>query len=216
MKSYQPNLIKKMVYRLSAGISLLLITASVALAQGPPPGGARPSVINPKGETDARTSREATLRSAEMPASADQSNQRRLAAALEQMKQDFKHIQLIRNDMIDEILANKPFDYKRIAEQTADVNKRANRLKGFMIPAKPEEKRKEKAENQVELNSDEVKASLIKLCNLIRSFTNNSMFKDLGALDLKDSSKASGDLLSIIAISENVRRNAERLSKASK
>ncbi|HKC64233.1 MAG TPA: hypothetical protein VKB86_11370, partial [Pyrinomonadaceae bacterium] len=182
----------------------------------PPSGMGNPGVVNPKGETDAQTSREATLRSAEMPASADQSNQRRLVAALDQMKLDFKRIQLIRNDMIDEILANKPFNYKRIAEQTAEVNKRANRLKGFMMPAKPEDKKKGETENQVELNSDEVKASLIKLCNLIRSFTNNPMFKDLGALDLKESSKANGDLLSIIEISENVRRNAERLSKSSK
>jgi hypothetical protein len=42
------------------------------------------------------------------------------------------------------------------------------------------------------------------------------MFKDLSTLDLKESAKANGDLLAIIEISENVRRNAERLSKSSK
>jgi len=215
MSNNQSRFIKETTSRLSMIISLILITAGAVLAQGPPAGAGRPAITNPKGDTDAQTGREASLRSAETPATADQSAQRRLAAALEQTKQDFKRIQLIRNDMIDELLANKAFDYKRIAEQTAEVNKRANRLKFFMMPAKPEEKKKE-TENQVELSSDEVKASLIKLCNLVRSFTGNPMFKDLSTLDLKESAKANGDLLAIIEISENVRRNAERLSKSSK
>jgi hypothetical protein len=150
-----------------------------------------------------------------MPVTADQANQRRLAAAIEQTKQDFKRIQLIRNDMIDELLSNKPLDYKRIAEQTAEVNKRAGRLKFFMMPAKPEEKKPE-TENKAELNGEEVKGALVKLCNLIRSFTGNPMFKDLGTLDLKESAKASTDLLAIIEISDIARRSAERLSKTSK
>lgn len=212
MKSYQSRRIKGTVYRLSVVISLLLISAVAVLAQGPPAGAGRPAITNPKGETDAQTGREASLRSAEMPASADQSAQRRLAAAIEQTKQDFKRIQLIRNDMIDELLANKPLDYKRVAEQTAEVNKRANRLKVFMMPAKPEEK-KEETENKVELNSEELKGALVKLCNLIRSFTGNPMFKDLSTLDLKESAKAGTDLLAILEISDTARRSAERLSK---
>jgi hypothetical protein len=152
MSNNQSRFIKETACRLSAVIFLLLITASAVLAQGPPAGAGRPSITNPKGDTDAQTGREASLRSAEMPATADQSAQRRLAAALDQTKQDFKRIQLIRNEMIDELLANKPFDYKRIAEQTAEVNKRASRLKSFMMPAKPEEKKKE-TENQLELSA---------------------------------------------------------------
>lgn len=216
MKSYQSRMVKETVCRLTIILLLLVVTAGAALAQGPPAGAGAPGIINPKGDTDARTNREASLRSAEMPSSADQANQRRLAAAIDQTKQDFKRIQLVRNDMVDELLANKPLDFKRITEQTTEVNKRANRLRTFLVPAKPEEKKKE-AENSAEMNNDEVKGALIKLCNLIHSFTTNPMFKEIGdKLDLKEADKANSDLLAIIEISEKVRINAERLSKTSK
>jgi len=215
MKSYQSRIFRSTLRCLTATAALLLISTCAALAQGPPAGGGGPPIVNPKGETDAQTGREASLRSAEMPASTDQASQRRLAAAIEQTKQDFKRIQLIRNDLIDELLAKKPLDYKQVAEQTAEINKRAVRLKVFMMPTKPEEKKTE-TESQAEVSNEELKGALVKLCNLIRSFTGNPMFKDLSTLDLKESAKAGSDLLAIIETSDFAKRGAERLSKSEK
>ena len=85
-------------------ISISIIAAGAALAQAPP-GAGRPGVVNPRGDTDIQTNREAMLRSTGAGTGAGQINQQRLTAAIEQTKQDFKRIQLVRNDMVDNLVA---------------------------------------------------------------------------------------------------------------
>jgi hypothetical protein len=202
------------IRRLAAIISLLLIGAGAALAQGAPGGVGAPTIINPKGDTDAQTNREAALRSAEIRAIGGRMDQRQLAAAIDQTKQDFKRIQIIRNDVIDYLVAKKPLDYKLVSEQAAEINKRANRLKSSLMPSAPVEKEKDAAK-QTEYDGEQIKGALVKLCNTIYSFTGNSMFKDPATVDIQKAASAGGDLLTIIELSDNVKRSAERL-KASK
>lgn len=202
------------VRRLAAIIPLLLLGAGAALAQGAPGGSGAPAVIDPKGETHSQMNREAALRSAEIRSVGGRMNQQQLAAAINQTKQDFKRIQLIRNDVIDYLVAKTPLDYKLVSEQAAEINKRANRLKSFLMPSAPEEKGKDAAK-QTEYDDEQIKGALVKLCNTIYSFTGNAMFKDPATVDLQKAASAGGDLLTIIELSDNVKRSAERL-KASK
>jgi hypothetical protein len=202
------------VRRLAVIISLLLIGAGAALAQGAPGGAGAPAVIDPKGETHSQMNREAALRSAEIRGVGGGMDQRHLAAAIDQTKQDFKRIQLIRNDVVDYLVAKKPLDYKLVSEQAAEINKRANRLKSFLMPSAPAEKEKDAAK-QTEYDDEQIKGALVKLCNTIYSFTGNAMFKDPTTVDLQKAASAGGDLLNIIELSDNVKRSAERL-KASK
>jgi hypothetical protein len=139
-------------------------------------------------------------------------NQQRLRASIDQVKQDFKRIQIIRNEMIDYLLANKPLDYKRVAEQSGEINKRTVRLKEFLMQPIPDEKGKEQ-KNQAELNNDEIKGALVKLCNLIFSFTENPILKTPGTVDVQQSARAGRDLLSIIEISGAIKKTAERLKQ---
>jgi hypothetical protein len=217
MKYQQSCSLKSAVSRLAALISLLLVGAGAALAQGAPGGSGAPAIINPKGDTDAQTNREAALRSAELRVGGTGMDQRHLAAAIDQTKQDFKRIQIIRNDMVDYLVAKKPLDYKWVSDQASEINKRANRLKSVLMPsAPPEEKEKEKeAAKQTEYDDEQIKGALVKLCNTIYSFTGNPMFKDPTTVDIQKAAAAGGDLLAIIALSDNVKRSAERL-KASK
>jgi hypothetical protein len=215
MKHQQSCTVKSVVRRLSAIVSLLLIGAGAALAQAPGGVGA-PTVINPKGDTDAQTNREAALRSAEIRSVGGRMDQRQLMAAIDQTKQDFKRIQIIRNDMVDYLVAKKPLDYKLVSEQAAEINKRANRLKSFLMPSAPVEKEKEKdAAKQTGYDGEQIKGALVKLCNTIYNFTGNSMFKDPSTMDIQKAASAGGDLLTIIELSDNVKRSADRL-KASK
>jgi hypothetical protein len=101
---------------------LLLVAAAVpASAQGgPPPGMGRPEGVrgDPKrAEMDAQTRREAMLRTAGRPGSAAEVNPLQLAAAIEQTKNDFKRIQLLRNDIVASLLAKKPLDYRQLASE---------------------------------------------------------------------------------------------------
>jgi hypothetical protein len=216
MKHQQSCTLKSVVRRLSAIVSLLLIGAGAALAQGAPGGAGAPAVIDPKGETHSQMNREAALRSAEIRSVGGRMDQRQLMAAIDQTKQDFKRIQIIRNDVVDYLVAKKPLDYKLVSEQAAEINKRANRLKTFLMPSAPVEKEKEKdAVKQTVYDGEQIKGALVKLCNTIYNFTGNPMFKDPSTMDIQKAASAGGDLLTIIELSDNVKRSADRL-KASK
>jgi hypothetical protein len=197
----------------------MLAAAAVASAQGPEGGGA-PGRVNPKDETQGRTSREARLRSAEIGATAGQVNQKQLAAAIEQTKNDFKRIQLVRNELVDVLVSKQPLDYKQLAGRAEEINKRAQRLKSFLMKPTPEAEKAVEEKKTVDATHpyDEasMRSALVKLCNTIHSFTGNPMFKNPDVIDAAQPAKAGGELLTIIELSESVKLNAERMAKASK
>ncbi|HEX7955434.1 MAG TPA: hypothetical protein VF508_00685 [Pyrinomonadaceae bacterium] len=205
----------------AAGAALFVLLAASAAAAQAPAGSGAPGRVNPKDSTQGQASREARLRSAELPAAAEQVNQQHLAAAIEQTKNDFKRIQVVRNDLVDVLVSKQPFDYERLAGQAEEINRRAQRLKSFLMkPAaevqKAEEEKKEEAAPPAVYDEAAMRSALVKLCNTIHSFTGNPMFKNPDIVDAAQPAKAGGELLAIIELSESVRRNAERMSKAAK
>ena len=220
MKNLAEGTFRGDVRRACAAALLLLAASAVASAQGPPAGAGAPGRVNPKDETQGRTNREARLRSAELEAASVQVNQKQLAAAIEQTKNDFKRIQLVRNDLVDLLVSKQPFEYKQLAEQAEEINKRAHRLKSFLMKPPPEatqaavEKKTEAAPPVYDEAG--MRAALVKLCNTIHSFTGNPMFKNPDVVDATQPAKAGGELLTIIDLSESVKLNAERMAKASK
>jgi len=222
MKNPQTGNFKSAAARASSALLLLALAASAASAQGRPGDAAAPGRVNPKDSTQGQTNREARLRSAEIGATSGQVNQQQLAAAIEQTKNDFKRIQLLRNDLIDRLVSKQPLDYRQLNHQAEEINKRANRLKSFLMKQpesgekKDEEGRKMDERPAPEYDEAGMRSALVKLCNTIHSFTGNPMFKNPAVVDAQQPAKAGGDLLAIIELSENVRRNAERLAKGSK
>ena len=174
-----------------------------------------PSIKDPKSETRERQDREATLRSAELGAAVGKIDQKRIDATLEQMKQDFRRIQIVRNEMVRNLLANKPFDYKLISDEVGEINKRADRLKTSLMPKVPGEKEKTE-KRQEEFNSEELKGGLVKLCHLIDSFVENPVLKNPGTSDVQQLSRASADLLKVIELSDIIRTNAIRLNSTTR
>jgi hypothetical protein len=198
---------------LSASVLVLIVSASTVPAQtgrvSPP------TVKDPKGDTLERQNREATLRSAEVGVAVEKTDQRRINAAIEQIKEDFRHIQIVRNEIARNILANKPFDYRLISEQAGDVKKRADRLKSSLVaPAGAEAEKSQK--NEVDFNDQEMKSVLVRLCQLIDSYVENPVLKTPGITDAQQSKKAASDLVNIIDLSGNIKRSADRLNKTPK
>jgi hypothetical protein len=183
---------------------------SLAQQPGPPPG-----PIDPKSASRQREVRETILRNAEVGAEVEKRDQRRIEAAIEQVKQDFKQIQIIRNEMVRDLLANKPLDYKSISDKAGEINKRADRLKAYLMPPAPDDKEKNQ-KSPSEFNNEEMKGALVQLCNRIAVFIENPVLKTPGINDVEQSAKAGGDLLSIIQLSSNIKRSADRLSKGTK
>jgi hypothetical protein len=193
-----------------------LCLAGTTLGQGKPTGAGPPPNNNPNINDRQRQVDESRLRSAEMNNSAEEEErQKRVQAAIVNMKDDFKRIQVLRNDIARNLVARKPLEYKLVAEQTAEVNKRASRLNVYMLARVPEE---EKPNSADELKSEEMVGALVKLCKLIDSFTENPALKNASTVDSKqtakareDKAQADRDLLAIIKLSASIQKKSESL-----
>lgn len=205
--------IKSLAWLLAAAIFSLWM-AGTTLAQGKPAGAGPPPNNNPNLDDRIRQLDEGRLRGAETNASVEEQNQKRLQAAIVNMRDDYKRIQILRNDIARNLVASKPLDYKLVAEQTAEINKRSTRLNIYMQARVPDEEKPTSAE----LKDEEMVGALVKLCKLIDSFTENPALKNAATVDSKDIAKskedkasADRDLLAIIKLSASIQKKSGSL-----
>lgn len=201
---------------LVAFVCLLTLAVDSARGQqttpgGPPPPGQR----DPFGEVRERQQREAQLRSAEMLGTVKSKDQRVTAAAGEQLKEDFRDIQILRNKLVRRLQSDKPLDYKFIAAEAGEINRRAGRLKTHLLREAAGGDKKE-AETPVEIADEQMKDALVTMCKRIDSFTESPVFKVPEVVNVEQSAKANRDLRHIILLSGGIRRTAERLNKSHK
>ena len=191
-------------------VCLLTLAINSAQAQqtGPPPVGNR----DPFGEIRERQQRETQLRSAEIVGGVKKLDRRAAEAAAEQMREDFKSLQVRRNNLVRHLRSEKPFDYKFIADESEEINKRASRLKTHLLREVAEETKKEQGK-EVEIADAQMKDALVTMVKRIDSFTENPVFKVPDVIDVHQSAKANRDLRHIILLSEGIRKTAERLGK---
>ncbi len=212
--NYRGVKVKKLAGFLVVGIFSLCVAGST-LAQGKPAGVGPPPNNNPNIGDRARQVDEGRLRSAEMDAATEDKNQKLLQAAIANMKEDFSRIQIVRNDIARNLVAHKPLDYKVVAEQTAEINKRAGRLNVYMRARAPEDNQQN---NTPDIKSEEMIGALVRLCKLIDGFTENPALKNAATVDLKviakakeDKANADRDLLAIIKLSGSIQKQSETL-----
>jgi hypothetical protein len=140
------------------------------------------------------------------------------ALAFQQNKEDFRHLQVVHNQMMRATFAAEPArapDYRHISKSTAEIGKRATRLKTNLQLPKPD--REEQRQRVEDISSDaKLKASLLALDRLILSFVNNPAFRNSGTIDAQQSVKAHTDLVGIIELCRAVKSGAERLERAAK
>jgi len=191
--------------------ALSLVGSAVAqdAIRGTPPN------INLKAEDQGRQMQESRLRRAELDALAESENEKLVRAVIVKMKEDFVSIQLLRNDIARNLVARKPLDYSLISTQTEGIHKHASRLNVYMLAKVPDSRDTDEA---AELQPEGMFAALVKLCKLVDSFTENPVLKYAGSLDVKEISKikadkarADGDLLSIIKLSERIKKQSDNL-----
>ena len=208
-----------------AGFLVVLVfgatLASSTFAQGttpagPPPGAGPPANKNINFEDRLRQIKEGRLRTAEMEAASETDNQKHVQAAIVNMKADFTRIQVLRNDIARNLVARKPLDYKLVSEQAAEINKRASDLNVYMLARVPDAKEQK---DPPDVKSEEMISSLVKLCKLIDSFTENPTLKNANTVEAndiekakEDKTKADRDLLAIIKLSSSIRKKSDSLN----
>lgn len=214
MPAYRSASVTRLVGWIAPAFFLLAITTHTVSGQrapGPPP----VESPDPFAEMRERRQRETMLRSTELRLGGAAKEEKGVDTSLAQANQDFNRIQILHNEIVHRIAGGGTLDYKAMSDTAAEINKRANRLKKFLVPeslARDEDREKER----IELNGGQLKVALVVLCQRIESFVENPLFNAPGTVDVEQSAKAGADLLRIIELSDNVKKDAGRLSKTLK
>jgi hypothetical protein len=139
-------------------------------------------------------------------------DRRRLEALMAQTEEDFNKILALHNEIARAVSSNKQLDYQFVSEATSEIHKRAGRLKSNLaLSLPPEEAKNVKAPD--EFNDAQMKDGLIKLCKQIRSFVTNPMIETPNTVDAEKLATAKRDLETVILLSDQLKKDANRLSK---
>jgi hypothetical protein len=194
---------------LAAAVTLLLIVPLKASAQGSTRRKTRSEV---EANKRANTEQELLIRGSVRDKTYDEETSRKILA---QASEDFMKIQELNDNILGILKAKLAFNYKSIGEMTAEIRKRAKRFKETTNLPPPvggpvEVKKLE------EIGQAEMKDALATLNAQINSFVDNPLFQTPQWTDEKLGAKASRDLITIIELSGQIKKSAEKLSKNSK
>ena len=134
-------------------------------------------------------------------------------AAAGQIRKDFERLQVLRNEIARALVARQTLDYKSIQGKAAEINKRASRLMTALLVANVDgsDANKDSSDPAARIDESHLDRSLVVLCKTIDRFVENPVFDLNGVVDVNDSTKAGGDLLDVIELSDDIRRAAEHL-----
>ena len=195
-------------------VCFFALSPGAASAQQPgAPGTTPPGNRDPFAEARERQQREAQLRSAEMFGEVKLTDRRSVEAAVGQMKDDFRRIQVLRNEVVRHLQSGQPLDYKFVARETEEINKRAGRLKTHLLHEVPAGEKKEPPPPPPDIEGAQLTEALVRMCHRIDSFTENPLFKIPEVIDVKDAEKAGRDLRDILQLSEVIGKSADKLKK---
>ena len=134
--------------------------------------------------------------------------------ALAQIGEDFEKLQVINNKMMSTTMRATTPDYIQIGDTTAEIKRRAKRMKENLRLAKVEVRTEEKAPAYKKAeDAAEVKSNLLSLDRIIMSFIKNPIFTNPGVVNVSQAEKASRDLEGILELSHLINKDVQRLSK---
>jgi hypothetical protein len=132
----------------------------------------------------------------------------------QQTREDFEQLQLVNYRLAGVIAAGPALDYEQIRKDSAEVRKRASRLKSNLLLPEPAKDEKQQKSREELIANEELKPSIEALNALVNSFVWNPIFQQPKVLDVEHSVKARRDLEAIIKLSEQIHKRAEALAKA--
>lgn len=169
--------------------------------------------VRDKMTRDADTEREMEIKRMEAMRNARRPGSPEAKLALAQIAEDFRQMQLVNNEMMRASFSDeksRALDYEHISKATAEISRRAARLKAnLQLPAQDSNQART-AEREL-AGERELRASLLSLDELIMGFVNNPTFRQQGTLNAQHSARASRDLAAIIQLSQKIKQRAEKL-----
>jgi hypothetical protein len=132
-----------------------------------------------------------------------------------EVAEEFKQLQLVNYSLAGVADPKVELDYARVRKESAEVRKRAARLRSYL--SLPEVEESQKTDKAAEMQTPEALRSAVrKLDALVNSFAWNPVFQRPDVVDLEQSTKASRDLAGILNLSEQIRKSAEELGKGAR
>ena len=138
-------------------------------------------------------------------------DRRQVEALMAQTAEDFDRILTLHNEIARALTSNKDLDYHFVSDATAEIKKRASRVQSSLfLRLKPEEA--VELEKSPAAKDLPVKDELIKLCHQIRSFVTNPSIENPNTINAEQMAKARKDLESLIQLSGQIKKDADKLS----
>lgn len=141
---------------------------------------------------------------------ADAKDDRHVKALMAQTEEDFTRILTLHNEIARALTSKNALDYKFVSEATGEIKKRASRVQSTLALSLPPEEALQE-DQSAQSKNPELKDSLVKLCNHIRSFVTNPTIDKPNTVDAKELSRARRDLESLIQLSGRIKKDAEKL-----
>lgn len=131
-----------------------------------------------------------------------------------EIKEDFEQLQMSYDSIIKAYAPDKTIDYKKIVESSAEIKKRAERLKANLFPNSEAEKTDGEKEEKPENKDAEktLRALIVDLDNAVGKFTASPIFQNLRTPDPAESAKAQTELENIMKFSDLIgKKTGEKL-----
>ncbi|HEX5873359.1 MAG TPA: hypothetical protein VFY60_01845 [Pyrinomonadaceae bacterium] len=138
-------------------------------------------------------------------------DRRQLEALMAQTEEDFNRILTLHNEIARAISSKNELDFKFVSEATGEINKRASRVQSSLgLELSDEERAAEKTES---IENVQPKDALIKLCKQIRAFVTNPTIENPNTVNAEQLTKARQDLESLIRLSDQIKKDADKRGK---
>lgn len=135
-------------------------------------------------------------------------DRRQVEALMAQTEEDFNRILTLHNEIARAISSKKDLESKFVSEATGEINKRASRVQSSLgLGLSDEERAAEKTES---IEGVQPKDALIKLCKQIRGFVTNPTIENPNTVNAEQLTKARHDLESVIRLSEQIKKDADK------
>jgi hypothetical protein len=132
-----------------------------------------------------------------------------------EVAEEFKQLQVVNYSLAGVADPKVALDFARVRKESAEVRKRAARLKAYL--SLPEAEADGKQEKAAQIQTPEALRSAVGTLDvLVNRFVWSPVFQQPDVVDLEQSLKAGRDLAGILSLSEQIRKGAEELARGAR
>jgi hypothetical protein len=132
--------------------------------------------------------------------------------AYTQIREDYKQIQIVNNDLARLVSAGGTLDFNLVEKSVSEIKRRAARLKENLMLPEPKSS-SERPGPEVAAEAEQLKSALPALDKLVLEFVNNPIFEQAKAVNVQMAAKARRALEEIIEVSDRIKKSSEKLKK---